>query len=254
LLLKLLVGCVPHLFEQRATYGHTMDVRGGENPLQTTTFDVILLLTKNEPTLLVPKTACVQLVCQILVKPKRVRLMEGFHLILYTAFLYGKNCWNIPEIILIHLTMNKPQSTCKQFFQLARLSRPPAAFLLNWAIIRGASGLTFCTQPCQSYMQSFIKIGVLVLEKCEHEAMTSCNFNKDWFFFVFLHTNPIPYFCSNFNIDKTPKYVKHYNTNNPSCHAISLTINSINFWNPFQTWLQVYNIKFMHFIFLRTWD
>ena len=100
-------GCVTHLFEQRATNGHTMDVRGGENPLQTTTFDVILLLTKNEPTLLVPKTACVQLVCQILVKPKRVRLMEGFHPILYTAFLYGQNCWNIPEITLTHWTSNQ---------------------------------------------------------------------------------------------------------------------------------------------------
>jgi len=34
-------------FDQRATNGHTMDVRGGgENPLQTTTFDVILLFNK----------------------------------------------------------------------------------------------------------------------------------------------------------------------------------------------------------------
>ena len=76
-------------FLTKATNGHTMDVRGGENPLQTTTFDVILLLTKNEPTLLVPKTACVQLVCQILVKPKGVRLMEGLH----PSFLYCILIW-----------------------------------------------------------------------------------------------------------------------------------------------------------------
>ena len=31
----------------------------------------------------------------------------------------------------------------------------------------------------KNYMQSFIKIGVLVLEKSEYEIMTSCNFNKD---------------------------------------------------------------------------
>ena len=62
---------------------------------------------------------------------------------------------------------------------LARLRRPPAAFLLNRAITRGASGLTFFTQSCPSYMQSFIKIGVLVLEKSADKTMTLCNFNKD---------------------------------------------------------------------------
>ena len=50
---------------------------------------------------------------------------------------------------------------------------------MNGAITRGASGLTFFTHSCPSYMQSFIKIGGAVLEKNEHEIMTLCNFNKD---------------------------------------------------------------------------
>ena len=62
---------------------------------------------------------------------------------------------------------------------LARLRRPPAALLLNGAITRGASGLTFFRQSYPSYMQSFIKIGGAVLEKNEHKTMTLCNFNKD---------------------------------------------------------------------------
>ena len=65
------------------------------------------------------------------------------------------------------------------FVLLARLRRPPAAFLLNGAITRGASGLTFFTHSCPSYMQSFIKIGGAVLEKNANMIMTLCNFNKD---------------------------------------------------------------------------
>ena len=63
--------------------------------------------------------------------------------------------------------------------QLARQRRPPAAFLLNGAITRPATGSITFRQPFPSYMQSFIKIGVLVLEKNGNKTMTLCNFNKD---------------------------------------------------------------------------
>ena len=62
---------------------------------------------------------------------------------------------------------------------LARLRLPPAAFLLNRAITRGANGTKTFPWLCQSYMQSFIKIGVLVFEKNGNKIMTLCNFNKD---------------------------------------------------------------------------
>ena len=62
---------------------------------------------------------------------------------------------------------------------LARLRRPPAAFLLNEAITRPATGTKTFRQTCLSYMKSFIKIGVLVLEKSVIKIMTLCNFNKD---------------------------------------------------------------------------
>ena len=64
-------------------------------------------------------------------------------------------------------------------FTLARLRRPPAAFLLNRAITRGANSTKTFPWLCQSYMQSFIKIGVLVFEKNDYKTMTLCNFNKD---------------------------------------------------------------------------
>ena len=86
-----------------------------------------------------------------------------------------KKCLNHSEFELYDA---KLRGRLLKLRKLARLRRPPAAFLLNQAITRGASGLTFCTQPCQSYMQSFIKIGVLVLEKSEHEIMTLCNFKR----------------------------------------------------------------------------
>ena len=62
---------------------------------------------------------------------------------------------------------------------LAGLRRPPAAFLLNEAITRPASGTITFGQTCLSYMQSFIKIGGAVLEKNADRTMTLCNFNKD---------------------------------------------------------------------------
>ena len=59
------------------------------------------------------------------------------------------------------------------------LRQPSAAFLLNGAITRPATGSITFRQPYRSYMQSFVKIGVLVLEKNADEIMTLCNFNKD---------------------------------------------------------------------------
>ena len=66
-----------------------------------------------------------------------------------------------------------------QFCILARLRRPTAAFLLNWAITRPATGTITCRQTYPSYMQSFIKIRGAVLEKNGNNPMTLCNFNKD---------------------------------------------------------------------------
>ena len=63
--------------------------------------------------------------------------------------------------------------------RLARLRRPPAAFILNGAITRPATGFITFRQPFPSYMQRFIKIDELVLEKNGNEIMTLCNFNKD---------------------------------------------------------------------------
>ena len=64
-------------------------------------------------------------------------------------------------------------------FTLARLRRPPAAFLLNRAITRGANSTKTFPWLCQSYMQSFIKIGVPVFEKNGNKIVTFCNSNKD---------------------------------------------------------------------------
>ena len=82
--------------------------------------------------------------------------------------------------------------TCFQFdlcssnyILLARPRRPPAAFLLNGAITRGANGTKTFPWTYPNYMQSFIKIRGAVLEKNADKAMTLCNFNKDvrsWFF------------------------------------------------------------------------
>ena len=66
-----------------------------------------------------------------------------------------------------------------RFVVLARLKRPPAAFLLNGAIPRPATITKTFTQTYPSYMQSFIKIRGAVLEKSAVKIMTLCNFNKD---------------------------------------------------------------------------
>ena len=57
--------------------------------------------------------------------------------------------------------------------------RPPAAFLTNGAITRGANGTKTFPWTYPSYMQSFIKIRGAVLEKSAVKIMTLCNFNKD---------------------------------------------------------------------------
>ena len=62
---------------------------------------------------------------------------------------------------------------------LARLRRPPAAFLINGAITRGASGTKTFPWTYPSYMQSFIKIRGAVIEKNGIKIMILCNFNKD---------------------------------------------------------------------------
>ena len=67
--------------------------------------------------------------------------------------------------------------------------RPPAAFLLNKAITRPASGHKTFGQTCPSYMHSFIKIGVLVLEKNVNNTITLCNFNKDKSDLLMIHSN-----------------------------------------------------------------
>ena len=66
------------------------------------------------------------------------------------------------------------------FTKLARQRRPPAAFLLNGAITRGANGTKTFPWTYPNYMQSFIKIRGAVLEKNADKIMTLCNFNKDY--------------------------------------------------------------------------
>ena len=63
--------------------------------------------------------------------------------------------------------------------RLARLRRPPAAFLIIGAITRPATGSITFRQPYPNYMQSFIKIRGAVLQKNGNKTLTLCNFNKD---------------------------------------------------------------------------
>ena len=83
-----------------------------------------------------------------------------------------KNCYNVKS---------KQKALVLKLLSLARLRRSPAAFLLNGAITRPATGSITFGQPFPSYMQSFIKIGVLVVEKSGNKTMTLCNFNNDVF-------------------------------------------------------------------------
>ena len=69
--------------------------------------------------------------------------------------------------------------TYTKLVKLARLKRPSAAFLLNGAITRPATITKTFTQTHPSYMQSFIKIHGVVLEKSGIKILTMCNFNKD---------------------------------------------------------------------------
>ena len=78
----------------------------------------------------------------------------------------------------LHMYMKK-QKVFSNLSKLARLRRPPAAFLLNEAITRPTTITKTFGQPNPSYMQSFIKIRGAVLEKNGNNTMTLCNFNKD---------------------------------------------------------------------------
>ena len=60
-----------------------------------------------------------------------------------------------------------------------KMRRPPAAFLLNRAITRPATGSITFRQPFPNYMQNFIKIGGAVFEKNGNDTMILCTFNKD---------------------------------------------------------------------------
>ena len=66
-----------------------------------------------------------------------------------------------------------------KLYSLSRLRRLEAAFFLNGAIPRPATGSITFGQPFPSYMQSFIKIRGAVLEKNADDTMTLRNFNKD---------------------------------------------------------------------------
>ena len=73
---------------------------------------------------------------------------------------------------------------------------PQAAFLINGAITRPATGSITFGQPYPNYMQSFIKIRGAVLEKSGIKTMTLCNFNKDsWKHKIIIHTGEKPYEC-----------------------------------------------------------
>ena len=106
--------------------------------------------------------------------------------LLYSLYFYANTCYIKHEnLLLVHLYMFVTFifiSISIHFLKLcilARWRRPPAAFLLNEAITRGANGTKTFRQTCPSYMQSFIKIGVPVFEKSGIKTMTLCNFDKD---------------------------------------------------------------------------
>ena len=92
----------------------------------------------------------------------------------FTFLKYLYVCFIAYERIIKHFLYNNDV-----VILLARLRRPPAAFLLNRAITGPAASTKTFTQTSRSYMQSFIKIGVLVQEKSAVKKMTLCNFNKD---------------------------------------------------------------------------
>ena len=55
---------------------------------------------------------------------------------------------------------------------------PQAAFLINGAITRPATGSITFGQPYPNYMQSFIRFCGVVLEKNANEILTLCNFTR----------------------------------------------------------------------------
>ena len=118
--------------------------------------------------------------------------------------------------------------------KLAKLRRPPAAFLLNRAITRGANGTKTFSRTYPSYMQSFIKIGVLVLEKSAVKKMTLRNFNKDE---ITLKENLSIYnnfFIGNLNIGKysVKPFEEHFTSNrkvSQTCLSIGKSSNPSNF-------------------------
>ena len=79
------------------------------------------------------------------------------------------------------------------FSLLARLRRPPAAFLLNRAITRHATITKTFRQTYPSYMQSFVKIRGAVLEKSGIKTMTLCK--DSWKHKIIIHTGEKPYEC-----------------------------------------------------------
>ena len=94
----------------------------------------------------------------------------------FTFLKYLYVCFIAYERIIKHFLYNNDV-----VILLARLRRPPAAFLLNRAITGPAASTKTFTQTSRSYMQSFIKIHGAVLEKNCNKIMTLCNFNKDAF-------------------------------------------------------------------------
>ena len=116
---------------------------------------------------------------------------------------------------MLHFPIPRDCKGFAKFIWLARLRRPPAAFLLNGAITRPATGSITFRQPYRSYMQSFVKIGVLVLEKNADETMTLCNFNKDVAKQVFIWIT-ICRFTKLKNNSSVPYVPWHFDTKIPS--------------------------------------
>ena len=67
--------------------------------------------------------------------------------LLVCNYEYLVDCGTRPKPGGSTTSTNPSESKMIHFPKLARLRRPPAAFLLNRAITRGASGFTFFTQP-----------------------------------------------------------------------------------------------------------
>ena len=113
---------------------------------------------------------------EILVSTCISKFVQAFKILLFSSTRnFQFSCFYMFPILLSLGLFLLLVNFLKFFIRKAQV----AAFLLNRAITRPASGSITFEQPFPSYMQNFIKIGGAVLEKNTNRILTLRNFNKD---------------------------------------------------------------------------